>query len=133
MARRDWYCEDVLSGKLEVQRVYDDDRVLAFHHPSPAAEIHVVVVPKSHVPSLLDEAAIDGDLLSSMVQAIQATAKSLDLLGEEGELADLTSEGRTVVRPNGFYVRANAAAPGVTPHMHWHVLGPGAGADWPGA
>jgi cell division protein FtsZ len=25
----------------------------------------------------------------------------------------------------GFYVRANAAAPGVTPHMHWHIIGPG--------
>ncbi|HEY6204452.1 MAG TPA: hypothetical protein VI056_15635 [Candidatus Limnocylindria bacterium] len=25
----------------------------------------------------------------------------------------------------GFFVRANAAAPGVTPHMRWHVLGPG--------
>ena len=116
MARRDWYCEDVLSGKLDVQRVYEDDRVLAFHHPTPASEIHVVVVPKSHVPSLLDAAALDGDLLSSMVRAIQATATSLGLLDGEG-----------------FYVRANAAAPGVTPHMHWHVLGPGAGADWPGS
>jgi diadenosine tetraphosphate (Ap4A) HIT family hydrolase len=25
----------------------------------------------------------------------------------------------------GFFVRANAAAPGVSPHMHWHVMGPG--------
>jgi hypothetical protein len=25
----------------------------------------------------------------------------------------------------GFYVRANAAAPGVTPQMHGHVMGPG--------
>jgi diadenosine tetraphosphate (Ap4A) HIT family hydrolase len=25
----------------------------------------------------------------------------------------------------GVYVRANAAAPGVTPHMHWHIKGPG--------
>ena len=116
MAKRDWYCEDVLSGKLDVQRVYEDDSVLAFHHPRPAAEIHVVVVPKSHAPSLLDEAALDGDLLSSMVRAIQATATSLGLLDGEG-----------------FYMRANAAAPGVTPHMHWHVLGPGAGADWPGS
>ena len=114
MAWSDWYCDDVLSGKLEVERVYEDDLVLAFHHPRPAAEIHVVVIPKSHVPSLLDPAALDGVLLSSMVRAIQATATSLGLL-----------EGK------GFYVRANAAAPGVTPHMHWHVLGPGASANWP--
>ncbi len=114
MARRDWYCEDVLSGKLDVDRVYEDDLVLAFHHPRPVSQVHVVVVPKAHVAGLLDEAALDGDLLSSMMRAIQRAATSLGLL-----------DG------TGFYVRANAAAPGVTPHMHWHVIGPGAGANWP--
>jgi len=115
VARRDWYCEDVLSGKLAVERVYEDELVLAFHHPKPVAEVHVVVVPKTHVAGLMDETALNGNLLSSMIRAIQQTASSLGLL-----------DGR------GFYVRANAAAPGVTPHMHWHVIGPGAGADWPG-
>jgi diadenosine tetraphosphate (Ap4A) HIT family hydrolase len=42
-----------------------------------------------------------------MLRAIQETARGLGL--------DQT----------GFYVRANAAAPGVTPHMHWHIYGPG--------
>ena len=74
MARRDWYCEDVISGKLDVRRVYEDEHVLAFHHPTPVAEIHVVVVPKRHVPSLLDSTALDGELLSSMVRAVQTTA-----------------------------------------------------------
>ncbi len=107
MARRDWYCEDVLSGKLEVSKVWEDERVLAFHHPQPQAQIHVVVIPKAHVPSLLDPLALDGALLSAMMQAIQAVARELGL-------------DRT-----GFYVRANAAGPGVTPHMHWHIMGPG--------
>jgi len=107
MARRDWYCEDVLSGKIEIETVWEDERVLAFHHPHPQAEIHVVVIPKQHVASLLDPLALDGALLSSMVQAIQEAARQLGL--------DNT----------GFYVRANAAAPGVTPHMHWHIMGPG--------
>ncbi len=114
MARRDWYCEDVLSGRVDVERVHEDNLVLAFQHPRPVAQVHVVVVPKAHVSGLMEEAALDGHLLSSMMQAIQKTATSLGLL-----------DGR------GFYVRANAAAPGVTPHMHWHVIGPGAGADWP--
>ena len=107
MARRDWYCEDVLSGKIEVERVFEDERVLAFHHPQPTSEIHVVVIPKDHVPSLLDPMALDGDLLSSMLRAVQESAQNLGL--------DQT----------GFFVRANAAAPGVTPHMHWHIKGPG--------
>jgi len=80
---------------------------LAFHHPNPAAEIHVVVIPKAHVPSILDPEATNGQLLSSMVRAVQNAVPSHGL--------DQT----------GFYVRSNAAAPGVTPHLHWHVVGPG--------
>jgi histidine triad (HIT) family protein len=107
MAYRDWYCEDVLSGKIEVQKVWEDERVLAFHHPTPQSQIHVVVIPKEHVPSILDASALNGELLTSMLTAIQETARTLGL------------------DQAGFYVRANAAAPGVTPHMHWHVRGPG--------
>jgi histidine triad (HIT) family protein len=107
MARRDWYCEDVLWGKLAVDVVYDDDLVLAFHHPKPTAEIHVVVIPKEHITSLLDPKARDGDVLTSMITAIQETARKLDL------------------EKSGFYVRSNVAGEGVTPHMHWHIYGPG--------
>jgi histidine triad (HIT) family protein len=107
MAHRDWYCEDILSGRVEVRVVWEDALVLAFHHPRPSSEIHVVVIPKDHVPSLLDPLAADGALLTSMILAIQQVAGYLGL--------DET----------GFYVRANAAAPGVTPHMHWHIKGPG--------
>jgi diadenosine tetraphosphate (Ap4A) HIT family hydrolase len=42
-----------------------------------------------------------------MVRGVQEAARALGLDG------------------TGFYVRTNAAAPGVTPHMHWHVVGPG--------
>ena len=107
MTIRDWYCEDVLSGKLDVDIVWQNDKVLAFHHPQPTSEIHVVVVPKKHIDSILDDEAADGDLLTSIVQAIQIAAM------------------RTELDKNGFYVRLNAAAPGVTPHMHWHIVGPG--------
>ena len=107
MAFYDWYCEDVLSGKIEIRKVFEDERVLAFHHPHPTAEIHVVVIPKQHIAGLLDPLALDGALLTSMLSAVQHCAHSLGL--------DKT----------GFYIRANAAAPGVTPHMHWHIYGPG--------
>jgi len=107
MARRDWYCEDVLSGNLEVEKVWENDKVLAFCHPQPLSEIHVVVIPKGHVTSILAPEALDGELLSSMVEAVQQTARAKDL------------------DKNGFYVRTNAATDGVTPHMHWHIIGPG--------
>jgi histidine triad (HIT) family protein len=90
-----------------VSKVWEDERVLAFHHPQPKSEIHIVVIPKIHVSSLLDPMALDGALLSSMMLAVQKVAQKFNL--------DTT----------GFYVRANAAGPGVTPHMHWHIMGPG--------
>ena len=107
MARRDWYCEDVLSGKIDVKRVWEDDRVLAFHHPRPQSKVHVVVIPKRHIASILDEEAVDGTLLTSIVLAIQSVSNSLELAKQ------------------GFYVRTNAGSEGVTPHMHWHIYGPG--------
>ena len=97
----------MLSGKQEVRVVWQDPLVLAFHHPRPQAEIHVVIIPKQHIPSLLDPLALDGALLTSMLRAVQEVARALGL------------------DKDGFYVRANAAGPGVTPHMHWHVMGPG--------
>jgi histidine triad (HIT) family protein len=99
VARRDWYCEDVLSGKLDVTKV-------SFIHPKPQSEIHVVVIPKAHVDSILDPAALDGTLLISLIRAIQEVAMS------------------TGLDRFGLYVRTNAASEGVTPHMHWHIYDP---------
>ncbi|HEY7588643.1 MAG TPA: HIT domain-containing protein [Thermoplasmata archaeon] len=107
MARRDWYCEDVLPEKIAVERVYEDDRVLAFRSPQPMAPIHVLVIPKEHVESILDPKALDRDLLNSMVRGVQEAARVHDFAGK------------------GFFVRTNVRGEDVTPHMHWHVLGPG--------
>ena len=109
MADRDWYCEDVLSGKLKVEVVYEDELVLCFHHPHPLSEIHMVVIPKIHISSILAVREEHNELLGAMARAVQNSAKSVGL--DEA----------------GFYVRTNigSTSQGVTPHMHWHVIGPG--------
>lgn len=107
MARRDWYCEDVLSGQIDVDVVWENHSVLAFHHPRPQSEIHVAVIPKAHIASILEPEAVDGELLESLILAVQATARQLGLDRE------------------GFFLRTNAGSEGVTPHMHWHIVGPG--------
>jgi len=104
--KRDWYCEDVLTGKAPIDRVYEDDLVLAFHHPRPTSAVHVVIIPKAHTPSLLGPEARDPRLLVAMVGAVQEVARRLKV-GDEG-----------------VKLTANAGAPGVTPHMHWHVTSP---------
>jgi histidine triad (HIT) family protein len=105
MAQTDWFCEQVLTGDMEVKKIWEDDRVLSFHHPRPRAEVHAVIIPKEHVSSILDPKALDGQILTSMVKAVQTTSEVLSLEGK------------------GFHVRVNAASPEVTPHMHWHLIG----------
>jgi len=50
----DFYCDEALSGRTPVQVVKETDEVLAFHHTRPYWPVHIVVVPKAHIPSLTD-------------------------------------------------------------------------------
>jgi histidine triad (HIT) family protein len=107
MVRRDWYCEDVLSGNMPVNKVWEDDLVLAFHCPDTLpADTHVLVIPKKHVSSVLASGAVDVKLLASMMLSVQKVAAALGI--------DKT----------GFFVSFYAGSPGVTPHLHWHIKAP---------
>ena len=44
--RRDWYCEDVLSGRLKVDVLYEDDRVVAFRR-EPSLLVALVTAVQS--------------------------------------------------------------------------------------
>ncbi len=103
MKRRDWYCEDVLSGKINVNKIWEDDRVLVFYHPTPSTKRHAVIIPKQHISSIMDPMAIDGDLLASMVIGVQKAAVEMG------------------INQTGFFVETNAINPGVTPHRRWHI------------
>jgi histidine triad (HIT) family protein len=45
------------AGLLPVRRLLETDRVIAFHHPRPAWERHILLVPKRRIRSLVDLAA----------------------------------------------------------------------------
>lgn len=50
----DFYCDFVFSGKVKVKKVKETDNVLAFYHTKPSWNTHMVIVPKKHIPTLLD-------------------------------------------------------------------------------
>jgi len=45
----DWYCENVINGDLNIDKVYESETILAFHHTKPFWEHHIVVVPSFNV------------------------------------------------------------------------------------
>jgi len=59
----DIYCDEILSGRLPVEKVAETGRVLAFHHSRPFWPTHIVVIPKIHVSSLIGD-DVPEDLLT---------------------------------------------------------------------
>ncbi|MGP3684484.1 HIT domain-containing protein [Streptomyces sp. IBSNAI002] len=107
VAVSDFYCNQVLSGRVEVQRVVETDRVLAFHHTNPSYPVHIVVIPKEHVPSLTDLGDADPGLLHEVVAVVQEVAAMVE-----------KEHGSCSVNTNlGLYQESK--------HMHWHVFNRG--------
>ncbi|RYD03390.1 hypothetical protein N752_19625 [Desulforamulus aquiferis] len=40
------FCK-IISGEIPVQKVYEDEKVLAFKDISPVAPVHVLIIPRS--------------------------------------------------------------------------------------
>ena len=50
----DFYCDQVLSGRVSVERLAETEQVLAFQHSQPYWPVHIVIIPKRHISSLAD-------------------------------------------------------------------------------
>lgn len=99
----DFYCEEVLSGKTPVFKVLETDNVLAYHHTRPYYPVHIVVIPKKHIPSLISLEDSDGNLLLELFDVIKKVAA--DVTAEHGACRVLTNLG-------GYQD---------SKHLHWHV------------
>lgn len=74
----DIYCDEILSEKLSVEKVMETERVLAFHHTRPSFEAHIVVIPKKHIPSLIDFADQDKGILTELLGVVQEVARQVN-------------------------------------------------------
>ncbi|MFR9779625.1 HIT family protein [Micromonospora sp. MS34] len=88
----DFYCDEALSGRTEVTVVAETEDVLAFEHTRPFWPVHVVVVPKRHVPSLVDLGDADEDLLHRIIEVVRRVAARVER--ERGACRVLTNLGR---------------------------------------
>lgn len=85
----DFYCDQVLSGKVEVEKVHETVNVLAYRHTRPFWETHIVVIPKTHVGSLLT--LTDNELLIELLDAVKTVAAKV--VHEKGAARVLTNLG----------------------------------------
>ncbi len=87
----DFYCEEVLSGKTEVEKILETENVLAYYHTRPFWETHIVVIPKKHISSLLTLEKSDESLFLELFTVIKEV--SAKVVKEKGAARVLTNLG----------------------------------------
>jgi histidine triad (HIT) family protein len=106
--------QKIIDGDIPADKVFEDERALAFRDIQPQAPVHILVIPKKPIVSLDDAAQEDCDLMGHllMVAAEVARLEGLDKAGYRV----VTNVGRD----GGQSVD----------HIHLHVLG-GRSMQWP--
>lgn len=87
----DFYCDEVLSGRTAVDVVVETPEILAYHHTRPFWPVHIVVIPKQHVPSLTNLGDGDEALLHALLRVVRQVAAQVEV--EHGKARVLTNLG----------------------------------------
>jgi histidine triad (HIT) family protein len=107
------FCK-IVAGDIPATKAYEDSRTLAFADINPQAPVHLLVIPKRHIPSAHDLDVTDNELVGHLFQVIAKLAR------DHG----VAKAGYRVVTNNG------PAAGQSVPHLHYHLIG-GRPMDWP--
>jgi histidine triad (HIT) family protein len=100
------FCK-IIKGDIPCSKVYEDDNVLAFNDIQPMAPVHVIIIPKKHIATLMDLDAKNIDVTSNLISAAQKVAR----------IKNISDRGlRTVIN-------CNAEGGQVVFHLHMHLLG----------
>lgn len=97
----------IASGQIPSSKVYETDQVLAFDDIHPMAPVHVIVIPKTHIPTLMDLTADRMHECDALMRAVQEVAK-IKKIDQKGfrTVINCKEEGGQVIF-----------------HLHFHVLG----------
>lgn len=100
------FCQ-IVAGKIPTKIVYQDEEVIAFPDINPRAPIHLLIIPRRHIPSLVHLPEADLPLIGHMIKIANQLAE------EEG------------IAQSGFRLVINCGKEGgqVVPHLHLHLLG----------
>ncbi|WP_137791613.1 HIT domain-containing protein [Bacillus sp. E(2018)] len=101
---QDFYCDEVLSGKTQVEKVKETENVIAYYHTRPFYPIHIVAIPKKHIPSLITLDERDNELLLELMSVVKEVARKVT--DEHGACRVITNVGD--------YQDSK--------HLHWHIV-----------
>ncbi|MFW6381659.1 MAG: HIT domain-containing protein, partial [Bacillota bacterium] len=56
------FCK-IVSGEMDTDFVYEDEQVVVFEDVNPQAPVHLLIVPKKHIGTVLDLEGEDYELI----------------------------------------------------------------------
>ena len=96
----------IANGEIPSNKVYEDEKILAFYDLNPQAKVHVLVIPKAHIASCNEITVQNSDNVSYIFEKIPEITKRLS-------------------QENGYRVKTNCGNDGCqsVKHLHFHILG----------
>ena len=112
MAEDCLFCK-IIEGSIPATKIHEDERCVAIEDINPQAPTHVLVIPKKHIPTVLDLEPEDADLVGHL------HLKAADI-------------ARARNHSQGFRLlfNCNEGAGQTVFHLHLHLLG-GRTFRWP--
>ena len=100
------FCK-IIAGEIPSNKVYEDERVLAFRDIAPQAPTHILVIPKAHISSFAFITEENAPLVAHILTIAAKIAR------EEG------------LEDGGYRIVSNCGADAgqTVPHLHFHILG----------
>ncbi len=99
------FCK-IIAGDIPSNKVYEDDMCLCFHDINPQAPVHVLMIPKCHIPSCDAVNAENSKYVTHIFETVPEVAEKLGL-------------------GDGYRVITNCGENGCQSvhHLHFHILG----------
>lgn len=97
------FCQ-IAKKEMPAEIVYEDEKIIAFEDIHPKAPIHLLIIPKKHIPSVDHLELTDKELMGELILAAQKIARQKNLKGYRLQI--------NVGRPAGQIID----------HLHLHLL-----------
>ena len=106
------FCK-IIRKEIPAEIIFENDHVLVFKDIQPTAPVHLLLIPKKHIPTVLDLEDEDSALMGEIHLVASQVARELGL-------------------ENGFrlVVNCNQDAGQVVFHIHFHLIA-GRKLQWP--
>lgn len=100
------FCQ-IINKEIPSQFVFEDEDMVAFKDIQPQAPVHLLIVPKKHIESLVQLSEVDSDLMGKLIYRAK-------LLAQENN-----------IDKSGYKLIINTGPDSgqVVEHVHIHLLG----------